>query len=566
MALGSQVDWKTEDGAADNAWNDSTTATTPTPTALSLHHKQSFSKVVKSHNTNPNKAVSNPSQPDPDRCPFLELPPALTLEIFSHLDARALCLLSCTCSLFRRLASDSHGWKDFYCERWGLPVTPAALSPAKSWRELYMAREERCKVLMGRFQTDMLHGHIAAVRCIRLLPAANLIFTAGYDMVVRVWNLEEGLPLVCSRPLGETLRAIAVDMEILAVAGSDAVIRLWRAIPECPQLFDVAGIWGGGETCLYGHHGPITCLGMDAVNVYSGSWDMSIRVWDRTTLRSVKQLLHNDWVWALVPRGRRILSTAGSHVYSWDVETGHHRMRAGAHVGQAYAVQGSHSGHFVFTGGEDGAVRMFDDRTWRRRSGGCSKVRSVEEAIAVWMPQRGAIHSLAFEDPWLVASSAHGSVAMMDVRQIMEKASGSGKRLPSARARAGVASGNGHVVGEVSVQRYLPGSHHCSFCVDLGADRVVSAGDEKTVRIWDFSQAIEIERSIQASRRSSQRRRKKQGAQLRVPVVEQQKVAVPEVPRIQRPEVASTSTKAVVRNSGWVTLGKIRKSQTVGGP
>lgn len=564
MALGSQVGWKTEDGAADDAWNDTTT-TTPSLTTLILQHKQSYSKVVKSHNTNPSKAL-NPSLPDPDHCPFLELPPALILEIFSHLDARTLCLLSCSCVLFRRLASDSHGWKHFYCERWGLPDPPAAPSPSKSWRELYMAREERCKVLMGRFQVDMLHGHTAAVRCIRLLPAANLIITAGYDQVVRVWNLEEGLPLVCSRPLGETLRAIAVDMELLAVAGSDAVIRLWRSIPECPQLFDVAGIWGGVETCLYGHNGPITCLGLDAANIYSGSWDMSIRVWDRTTLRSVTQFLHNDWVWALVPRGRRILSTAGSHVYSWDVETGQHRMLAGAHVGQAYAVQGSHSGQFVFTGGEDGAVRMFDERTLRRRSGGCSKLRTVEDAIAVWMLQRGAIHSLAFEDPWLVAASADGSVAMMDVRQIMEKASGSGKRLPSARARTG--AGSGQVVGKVgeeTVQRFLPGTHHCSFSVDLGADRVVSAGDEKTVRIWDFSQAIEIERSIQASRKSSQRRRRKQGAQQQAPVVEQ-KTANPEVARVQRPEVASTSTKAVVRNSGWVTLGRIRKSQTVGGP
>lgn len=584
MDLGSQVGWKTEDGAADDAWNDNTTITTPVPatlpaaaTTLVVPHKLSYSKAVKQPHTLVNNKSSNPSQPDPDRCHFLELPPALVLEIFSHLDARALCLLSCTCPLFRRLASDSHGWKDFYCERWGLPVTATTTgtlnSPAKSWRELYMAREERCKVLMGRFQMDMLHGHTAAVRCIRLLPAANLIITAGYDQVVRVWNLEEGLPLVCSRPLGETLRAIAVDMELLAVAGSDAVIRVWRAVPECPQLFDVAGIWGGGESSLYGHNGPITCLGLDAANLYSGSWDMSIRVWDRNTLQTLNQFLHNDWVWALVPRGRRVLSTAGSHVYTWDIETGQQRMRAGVHVGQAYAVQGSHSGQFVFTGGEDGAVRMFDDRTSRRRSssGGSHKIGAVDSPLAVWMPQRGAIHALAFEDPWLVAAAADGSVAMMDVRQIMEKASGSGKRLP--RARSAVASGQVvGKVGEETVQRFLPGTHHCSFSVDLGADRVVSGGDEKTVRIWDFSQAIEIERSIQASRRSSQRRRRKQGAQ-QVPVVEQKVVASPEITRsgvIQRPEVAaSSSAKGAVRqgsHSGWVTLGRIRKSQTVGGP
>ncbi|KAG0579528.1 hypothetical protein M758_4G103300 [Ceratodon purpureus] len=590
MALGSQVGWKAEDGAADDAWNDNTPvpASVPAPATI-IATKLSYSKVVKA-DTFVNKN-SNLSEADADRCHFLELPPALILEIFQHLDARALCLLSCACVLFRRLASDSHGWKNFYCERWGLPASPTtgalSTSPEKSWRELYMAREERCKVLMGRFQMDMLHGHTAAVRCIRLLPAANLVITAGYDQVVRVWNLEEGLPLVCSRPLEETLRAIAVDMELLAVAGSNAVIRIWRAIPECPQLFDVAGIWGGpnskgAETCLYGHTGPITCLGLDATNIYSGSWDMSIRVWDRVTLRSGNQLLHNDWVWALVPRGRRILSTAGSHVYSWDIETGHHRMRAGAHVGQAYAVQGSRSGDFVFTGGEDGAVRMFDDRLMSRqkRAGGSksSGATGDSSALAVWMPQRGAIHSLAFEDPWLVAASADGSVAMMDVRQIMEKASASGKRLPSSsmlRSRTSTSASQVSVgkTGEETVQRFLvPGTHQCLFSVDLGADRVVSGGDEMMVRIWDFSQAIEIERSIQASRRNSQRsRRRKQAVQ--APAVDQKPLSS-ELTRgaisQRRPEVvASTSTKAAGSrqgsSSGWVTLGRIRKSQTVGG-
>lgn len=592
MALGSQVGWKAEDGAADDAWNDNTPVPASVPAStIVISNKPSYSKAVKADTLV--RQSSSSSQADVDRCHFLELPPALILEIFQHLDARALCLLSCACVLFRRLASDSHGWKSFYCERWGLPASPTAgaLSALleQSWRDLYMAREQRCKVLMGRFQMDMLHGHTAAVRCIRLLPAANLIITAGYDQVVRVWNLEEGLPLVCSRPLGETLRAIAVDMELLAVAGSDAVIRLWRAIPECSQLFDVAGIWGGSnskgaETCLYGHNGPITCLGLDAANIYSGSWDMSIRVWDRVTFRSVNQLLHHDWVWALVPRGRRILSTAGSHVYSWDIETGHHRMRAGAHVGQAYAVQGSHSGDFVFTGGEDGAVRMFDDRLMsrQRRNAAGSKNSGTtgdSSALAVWMPQRGAIHSLAFEDPWLVAASADGSVAMMDVRQIMEKASGSGKRLPSSSVfRSRVNSSVSQVAvgkaGEETVQRFLvPGTHQCLFSVDLGADRVVSGGDEMMVRIWDFSQAIEIERSIQASRRRSQRSRRRKQVAVQVPAVDSQKPPSSESTRgmvsQRRPEVvASTSAKAGPRqesSSGWVTLGRIRKSQAVGG-
>jgi len=575
MALGSHAAWKGEDGAADDAWNDNThvnSSSVRPSTTLTLkksnHHN---AKIVKPEDVlcTGNLEVLGP---DPNRCHILELPPALILEVFTHLDARALCILSCACVLFRRLASDSHGWKDFYCERWGLPavstIGAVGKSPEKTWRELYMAREEKCKVLMGRFQMDMLHGHTAAVRCIRLLPAANLVVTAGYDQVVRVWNLEEGLPLVCSRPLGETVRAIAVDMDLLAAAGSDAIVRIWRAIPECPQLFDVAGNWSelnsrGAELNLFGHTGPITCLGLDTANVYSGSWDMSIRICERTSFRCIHQLMHNDWVWALVPRGRRVLSTAGSDVYSWDIETGQKfRVRSGVHAGQAYAVEGSHSGNFVFTGGEDGIVRMFDDRPARRRNG---ESKYVSEPLASWMLQKGAVYSLAFEDPWLISASAEGPLGMMDVRQIIKKASGNGKSFPSSSSRSRV---SGQVVGKAGeevVQRFLPGFHQSAYSVDIGVDRVVSGGEEKIVRIWDFSQALEIERSIQASRRANPRRRRKQVA---IPVLEQKgRYPKKEDDIPERPDVASTSTTKAggkKESAKWVALGRPRKGQTAG--
>lgn len=557
MALESQGIWRGVYGAADDAWNDSTAtnADVPTSTTATLV-KPARVKHEKEVNvdTNKDKEVSGI---DPDHSPFLELPTALVLEIFTHLDARVLCIISCACTLFRRLASDSHGWKDFYCERWGLPAasSPGALTvSAKTWRELYMEREERSKVLMGRFRMDMLHGHTAAVRCIRLLPAANLIFTAGYDQVVRLWNLEEGLPLTCSRPLGETVRALAVDMDLLAAAGSDAIIRVWQAIPECPHRFDVAGGYGstsskGVEVPLYGHTGPITCIGLDTVNIYSGSWDMSVRVWERTSLKFVRKLMHMDWVWALVPRGRRILSTAGSDVYAWDVESGQMvRMRSGVHVGQAYAVDGSRSGHFVFTGGEDGVVRMFDDRIARRRN---AESKIAAEAIAVWTPHKGAVYSLVFEDPWLVSASGDGALAMMDVRQIMKKASGTVKNFASTSTRWRTSPQFVGKEGEETTQRFLPGFHQSAYSVDLGADRIVSGGEEKIVRIWDFSQALEIERRVQASRSNHRSRRK-------LPSLEQKG-------KSERRNGSSSRDKDHVESPKWVSLGRTRKGQTVGG-
>ncbi|KAL2621532.1 hypothetical protein R1flu_001737 [Riccia fluitans] len=414
-----------------------------------------------------------------------------------------------------RLSSDSHGWKDFYCERWGLPSPSSGggsqlVLPGGHWRELYVAREAASKAMMGRFTMDMLHGHTAAVRCVRILPTANLICSAGYDQTVRLWNMEGGLPVSCSRALGDTIRAIAVDTEMLAVAGTEAVVRLWHANRDNPYLFDLVSTSAspstrGNETLLYGHMGPVTCLGMDAKHLYSGSWDMLIKVWDRSNLKCGQTLRHMDWVWALAQRGRRVFSTAGSDVYSWDTETGELlRVRTGVHIGQAYAVQGTRSGHIVFSGGEDGVVRMFDDRIAKRRSSltDCSSLSNdLEEAVASWIPHSSAVYSLAFEDPWLVTASGDGSLAMIDVRHVMKRTGSVGKQVrPSARFRKW---GNYMVSkdGE-KAQRWLSGFHQSTYSVDIGGGRVVSGGEEKIVRIWDFSQALEIEKRVQASRRN----------------------------------------------------------------
>jgi WD40 repeat protein len=43
---------------------------------------------------------------------------------------------------------------------------------------------------------DVFHGHTEPIRSVCLLASSNLIFTAGYDTVVKMWNMEEGfLPL-----------------------------------------------------------------------------------------------------------------------------------------------------------------------------------------------------------------------------------------------------------------------------------------------------------------------------------------------------------------------------------
>lgn len=68
--------------------------------------------------------------------------------------------------------------------------------------------------------------------------------------------------------------------------------------------------------------------------------------------------------------------------------------------------------------------------------------------------------------------------------------------------------------GQEIVQRKLGGSQKRLYSVDIGADRVLCAGEDLVVRAFDFTKAADAERRMQAARsvRSARRDHRKQAA------------------------------------------------------
>lgn len=495
-------------GLADDAWDEEIISSSQALCPPFISHGKEAGIQAKFSSSGRKSNMTTAQDSCNIQCSFLDLPPVLIAEIFNHLSPRELSMVSCVCILFRRISSDSHGWKEFYCERWGLPAPckpseSSALPTEKSWRELYVEREARSKAFLGRFKVDFLQGHTEPIRSVCLLASSNLIFTAGYDTVLRMWNMEEGFLVDCSRPLHGTIRAIAADTEMLVVGGTEAFVQGWRALPELPQLFDISGVTGqSSEFYLRGHFGPITCLALDYSRIYSGSWDMTIRVWDRASLKCLNILKHGEWVWSLVARGPSVLSTAGSDMYTWNVEDGELiTVRLNVHVGKAYSLKCSQSGHLLFTGGEDGAIHMFEDRPVRRHTSYCSDDFAInDKPVASWIPHSCPVYSLAFEDPWLVSASGDGKLAMMNVRKLLKLNScnrfKSVTNSYSQLERASIIT-----LENEPPERMLHGFYKNLYSVDIGAERIVCGGEEGVVRIWDFTQALETERRVQASRR-----------------------------------------------------------------
>ncbi|GMG98368.1 hypothetical protein Nepgr_000208 [Nepenthes gracilis] len=210
-------------------------------------------------------ATTNGVSPDCCRS-IIDLPPALISEILNCLDPKDLGIVSCVSTNLYKLASDHYVWKDFYSERWGLPIAKpvsCGLSDEKTWKELFVERQFRSKTFLGQYRRDFLCGHTEAVRTVFLLASAKLVFTSGYDSVIRMWNMEEGSCIASSRPLGCTIRAVAADTKLLIAGGTDGFIQCWRAIEGLAHLFDLRGSeYKHTEYRIWEHEGPITCLAL----------------------------------------------------------------------------------------------------------------------------------------------------------------------------------------------------------------------------------------------------------------------------------------------------------------
>lgn len=414
-----------------------------------------------------------------------DLPPALVAEILNCLDPKELGIVSCVSTSLYKIASDHYVWKDFYCERWGLPITKPlnpGLSEEKSWKDLFVERDFRSKTFLGKYRRDFLTGHTEPVRAVFLLVSAKLVFTAGYDFIVRIWDLEEGLSVASSKQLGSTIRAVAADTKLLVAGVTDGFIQCWKAVEGVSHLFDLKGSYcQNSEFRLWEHAGPVTSLALDHSRIYSGSWDMTVRVWDRALLNCVMVLRHSDWVWSIAPHDTSLVSTSGSDVYIWDTT---HGTLTGiiphVHAGNTYALARSHTGDFLFTGGEDGSIHMFEISA------------CVDDGIlkvASWVPHSGPVNSLAFEFPWVVSASSDGNLSLIDVRKLLK-----------SNRRCLMKYRNMKETIIEPPQRMLHGSGASLFSVHIGADRIVCGGEDHVVKLWDFSHALEREMRSRAQK------------------------------------------------------------------
>lgn len=230
-------------------------------------------------------------------------------------------------------------WQRYYQTLWP-QQPPSPCNDSKDWQTSFSTRMLQARSLRGRAEQDRLINHTAGVKCCKILPFAgqngsDLLLTGSVDRTLRVWDLNLGVQLAQSQLHAGTVRCLAYDDNLLATGSSDHRIRLWspflidqqeseqpedagtRSVNEQPVRssqnkvfsYDIAG---PRQVLPGGHTGPVASMQLTDAALISGSWDYTLKVWDRTAdFECIQTLAFEDWVQGMSLRANRVLVASG---------------------------------------------------------------------------------------------------------------------------------------------------------------------------------------------------------------------------------------------------------------
>jgi WD40 repeat protein/serine/threonine protein kinase len=287
-------------------------------------------------------------------------------------------------------------------------------------------------------------GHAAdkgGVDRVAVSPDGRYALSAGYDNVIKLWNVETGEALQTFNGHTAGVRFVAFSPDGLRAvsASDDKTVRVW----------DVAK--GTPIHVLEGHDSNawVAVFSPDGRKIYSGAENGSCFAWDADTgikLRSFNAPPVRINSLAVSPDGAWLVTTSmDNSLYLWNTETGEQLRRFEGHTGGVSTVAFSPSGRRILSGSYDRTARLWDVNT-----GECLH---VFEGNA--------------DQVWIVAFSPDGGR--------MAVAGGAGDR----KLRISDAESFNLVY---VFEKHTGGITGAVFCPD--GKRLLSASQDATVRLW----------------------------------------------------------------------------------